>query len=105
MDFCFYLKNFSRAWINQNKKKLVKSQQLKIDVYSRTSFIQPNIEFIANLSFIWDSWPYLDVIGAVFGDSSLNENYVEAESCEIKPIYTYKEDRGNIYIKCKICKL
>ena len=39
--------------------------QLKIDVYSRTSYIHPNIEFIANLSFIWDSWPFLDVEGHI----------------------------------------
>jgi len=44
-------------------------------------------------------------IGAVFGDPTLNENYVEAESGEIKPLYTYKEDKGNIFIKCEICNL
>ena len=44
-------------------------------------------------------------IGTVFGDPSLNENYVEAESGEIKPLYTYKEDKGNIYIRCEICNL
>ena len=44
--------------------------QLKIDVYSRTSYIHPNIEFIANLSFNWDSWPFLDVEGHIFINNS-----------------------------------
>jgi len=35
----------------------------------------------------------------------LNENYVEPDSGEIKPIFTYTEDRGNIHIRCEICNL
>ena len=44
-------------------------------------------------------------IGTIFADPSLNENYVEPDSGEIKPIFTYTEDRGNIHIRCEICDL
>ncbi len=44
-------------------------------------------------------------LGTLFADPSLNENYVEPESGEIKPIYTHKEERGNIIVRCEICDL
>lgn len=44
-------------------------------------------------------------MGAIFADPSLNENFVEPESGEIKPIYTYKEEKGNIFVRCEICNL
>ena len=44
-------------------------------------------------------------LGTLFADPSLNENYVEPETGEIKPIFTHKEDKGNIFVRCEICNL
>jgi hypothetical protein len=41
----------------------------------------------------------------LFADPSLNEQYIEPESGEIKPIFTYKEEAGNIFVRCEICQL
>ena len=41
----------------------------------------------------------------MFADPSLNEQYIEPESGEIKPIFTYKEEAGNIFVRCEICQL
>ena len=44
-------------------------------------------------------------LGTLFADPSLNENFVEPETGEIKPIFTHKEDKGNILVRCEICNL
>ena len=44
-------------------------------------------------------------MGTLFADPSLNLNYVEPETGEIKPIFTHKEDKGNIFVRCEICNL
>ena len=44
-------------------------------------------------------------LGTLFADPSLNLNYVEPETGEIKPIFTHKEDKGNIFVRCEICNL
>jgi len=44
-------------------------------------------------------------LGTLFADPSLNENFVEPETGEIKPIFTHKEDKGNIIVRCEICNL
>ena len=44
-------------------------------------------------------------LGTLVADPSLNEQYIEPESGEIKPIFTYKEEAGNIFVRCEICQL
>lgn len=44
-------------------------------------------------------------LGTLFADPSLNEQYIEPESGEIKPIFTHKEEAGNIFVRCEICQL
>ena len=44
-------------------------------------------------------------MGTLFSDPTLNENFVEPETGEIKPIYTYKEEAGKIIVRCEICQL
>ena len=44
-------------------------------------------------------------LGAIFADPSLNENYVEPETGEIKPIFSYTEEKGNIFVRCEVCNL
>ncbi len=44
-------------------------------------------------------------IGAIFNDPSLNDKFIDKESGLPTPCYTYKEERGCIYIRCNICNL
>ena len=44
-------------------------------------------------------------MGTLFADPSLNEQYIEPETGEIKPIFTHKEEGGNVFVRCEICQL
>lgn len=44
-------------------------------------------------------------LGAIFNDGTLNLQYVEPDSGEINPIFTYTEEAGSLKVRCELCDL
>ena len=44
-------------------------------------------------------------LGAIFNDGTLNLQYVEPDSGEINPIFTYTEEAGSLKVRCELCNL